>query len=237
MLEQAVYTLSAGSATQVVAPTVDAGHYLIKNLQPDEDLGELSRQGYTYAVSRYFQIANNGTAIFSFTTGANGAQFDFWDFDSSGSSVIAELIEGATITTTGNAIPGYNLNRNESDAHQSELKAATALTGGTVVYSNYIGASNQASGGSSSSMVITLEPNTQYGFRFRDVGGNGTDVHVLIGWVEIYNGLQAVWLGTKDDSFVLRGGEEIKFRLFPNESVNAIGGHDGAKVAVIRQDV
>lgn len=236
MLQQAVYTLSAGSATQVVAPTVDAGHYLLKNIQPDEELGELSRQGYTYAVSRYLTIANNGTAIFSFTTPASGAQFDFWNFTADGSSVLGELIEGATITTTGTPIPGYNLNRNESDAHGSVLEGATALTGGTVVLSEYIPASNQAAGGVGSNKVMTLEPNTEYGFRFSDIGGNGSNLHIQIGWVEIYNGLQAIWLGTKDNSFVLRGGEEIKFKLFPGEAVDAIGGHDGAKLTVIRQD-
>lgn len=236
MLEQSVYTLSAGSATQVVAPTVDAGHYLLKNLQPAGDLGEYSRQGFTYAAQRYFPIANNGTAIFSFTTGASGAQIDYWDFQSSTSAVIGELIEGATITTTGSAIPAYNLNRNDSDAHQSVLIGASALTGGTVVYANYIGASNQASGGAVSNNILTLEPNTQYGFRFRDVGGNGTNLFVLIAWIEIFNGQQNIWLGTKDDSFVLRGGEEIKFKLFPGEAIDATAGHDGAQLAVIRQD-
>lgn len=236
MLEQKVYTLSADESTEVIGLTLDAGHYALKNLQPAGDLGEYSRQGYAYAVQRYFSIANNGTAIFSFTTGSTGAQFDFWNFQSSNSSIIAELIEGATITTTGAAIAGYNLNRNESDAHNATLLAATALTGGTVVYANYVGASNQATGGAQSNMIVTLEPNTEYGFRFRDVGGNGTDVHILIGWVEIFNGQNDIWLATKNDSFVLRGGEEIKFKLFPEETIQATSGHTGAKLAVIRQE-
>lgn len=235
MLTQNVYTVGT-AATTVVAPTLDAGRYILKNLEPSNNLGEFSRVGYTYAVERYFPIANNGTAIFSFTTGPDGAQFDFWDFNSSTSSVIAELVEGATITTTGTAIPGYNLNRNESDAHAATLLPATAITGGTVVYSNYVGASNQAAGGAQSNMIITLEPNTQYGFRFRDVGGNGTNVHILIGWVEKFNGLNDIWLGTVDNSFVLSGGEEVSMYLRPYETINATATRDGCKLAVMRQD-
>lgn len=235
MLTQNVYTVGT-AATTVVAPTLDSGRYILKNLEPANELGEFSRVGYTYAVQRYFSIANNGTAIFSFTTGANGAQFDFWEFNSSDSSVIGELIEGATITTTGSAIPGYNLNRNESDAHDATLYAATALTGGTVIYANYIGASNQASGGASSDMVVPLEPNTEYGFRFRDVGGNGTNVHILLGWIEKFNGLNDIWLGTPDASYVLSGGEEVSMYLRPYEVINATALRDGCKLAVMRQD-
>lgn len=235
MLSQSVYTVGT-AATTVVAPTLDSGRYILKNLEPANTLGEFSRIGYTYAVSRYFPIANNGTASFSFTTGANGAQFDYWQFDSSNSSVIAELVEGATITTTGSAIPAYNLNRNEADTYQSQLFAASAVTGGTVIYQNYIGASNQAAGGASSNTVITLEPNTQYGFRFRDVGGNGTNVHALIGWVEKYNGLNDIWLGTVDNSYVLSGGEEVSMYLRPYEVINATATREGCKLAVMRQD-
>jgi hypothetical protein len=236
MLTQSVYTLSAGSATQVVAPTVDAGHYLIKNLQPESDVGAYSRDGYVYAVSQYLTIANNGTAIFSFTTGDTGAQFDFWTFTATGSNVLGELIQGATITTTGDPIPGYNLDRNASDAHASVLRGATAATGGTVVLSEYAPASNQAGGGVASSKTVTLEPDTEYAFRFTDVGGNGAKLHVQIGWVEIYNGQHDVWLGAKGNSFVLRGGEEIQFKLFPGETIDAIAETDGARVTVVRQD-
>ena len=236
MISQQTYALNATTPTTVVAPTVDAGHYVLKNIEPESSIAEYARQGYAYSVSRYFSIANNGNAYFSFTTGSTGAQFDFWTFSSSTSSVIASLIEGGTITTTGSAIPGYNMNRNESDAHEAELLAATDITGGTVVYSNYVGASNQAAGGAQSNMILTLEPETEYGFRFQDVGGNGTDLHILFGWVELYNGYNDIWLGTPNESFVLRAGEEVKFKLFPQETINATAGHTGAKLTVIRQD-
>lgn len=234
MLTQNVYSIGTAVST-VVAPTVDAGRYVLKNLEPGEESGELAREGYLYTVSRYFNIANNGTAIFSFETGPQGAQFEYWEFDSSSSSVLASLVEGATITT-GSAIPAYNLNRNESDTYQSVLKGATALTGGTTILTQYIGASNQAAGGVATSTPVTLEPNTQYGFTFVDVGGVGTNVHINLGFAENYNGYNRIWLGTVDDSFVLNGGEEISMILTPYETINAVARRDGCRLAVMRQD-
>jgi len=234
LLTQSVYSIGTAVST-VVAPTVDAGRYILKNLEPAEEIGELARAGYLYSVSRDFTLPNNGTATFSFTTGDTGAQFESWEFNSSSSSVLASLIEGATITT-GSAVPAYNLNRNASDVYSSVLESATALTGGTVIYSDYVGASNQATGGASNSMPITLEPNTQYGFKFVDVGGNGTDVHINIGWAEKYNGYNRVWLGVVDGSFVLSGGEEVSRILQPYETINAVALRDNVRLAVMRQD-
>jgi hypothetical protein len=235
MLEQNVYTVGTATTT-VVAPTVDSARYVLKNLQPSPFMGDLARKGHIYSVGRYFPIANNGTAIFSFTTGDSGAQFENWEFNSSTSSVLASLIEGATITTTGSAIPAYNLNRNDSDAHAAVLIGASALTGGTTVISQYVGASNQAVGGSSQNIPVTLEPNTQYGFKFVDVGGNGTNVHIQLDWAEQYNGYNDIWLGTKDDSYILHGGEEISMYLRPYEIINATAGSEGCRLAVMRQD-
>lgn len=234
-LTQNVYTVGT-AATTVVPPTVDSGRYVLKNLEPISQVGDYSRQGYTYAVSRYQTIANGGTASFSFTTGDQGAQFDFWTFTAENSSILASLVEGATITTTGSAIPGYNLDRNDSDAHDAVLYAATAITGGTVVLSEYVPASNQSGTGMGSDKIVTLKPNTQYGFRFVDVGGNGTPVHIQIGWAENYNGYNSIWLGTVDDSFVLHGGEEVSMYLRPEETINATALRDGCKLAVMRQD-
>jgi hypothetical protein len=235
MLEQNVYTVGT-AATTVVAPTVDSARYVLKNLQPSPFMGDLARKGHLYSVSRYFPIANNGTAIFSFTTGASGAQFEHWEFSSSTSSVLASLIEGATITTSGSAIPAYNLNRNAADSYDAVLIGASALTGGTTVLSQYVGASNQAAGGGASNTPITLEPNSQYAFKFEDVGGVGTNVHIQIDWAEQYNGYNDIWLGTKDDSFLLHGGEEISMYLRPYEVINATAGSEGCRLAVMRQD-
>lgn len=235
MLTQKVYTLGT-TPTTVVLPTVDAGRWVLKNLQPAPIAGQLARDGHIYQVSRYFSIANNSSAYFSFTTGSSGAQIEFWKFAASTSSILAQLIQGGTITTTGSPIPAYNLNRDYPDTHAAVLLGATGITGGTVILSEYIPGTNQAAGGAATSMPLTLEPNTQYGFRFQDVGGNGTNCHIQIGWAEQYNGYNQIWLGTPDDSFVLRGGEQLDLSLFPYETINATAGSENVKLAVVRQD-
>ena len=236
MLTQATYTLSATTPTSVVAPTVDAGHYLLKNIKPKASGEDYSRSGYVYQYGNTFSITAGSTANFSFLTGPTGAQLEFYEIATNVSDIKAELVEGATITTTGNAIPAYNINRNFGDNHQSVLKAATAVTGGTTVTMEFLTASNQAGSSEKFDKVITLEPDTEYGYRFTNVGAQTTTVFFEVAWSELYNGYHDIWLGTPQESFVLRGGEEIKFKLFPNESVNAIGGHTGARLTVVRQD-
>ena len=235
MLSQNVYTVGT-AATTVVAPTTDSARYVLKNLEPDQSLGDYSRKGYVYTVSQYFQIANNSSIYFSFLTGATGAQFNFWNFSSTTSDVLASLIEGATIVTTGSAITAYNMDHRYPDDYTAVLKAATSITGGTVALSEFVGGSNQAAGGMTSNKVVTLKPNTEYGFRFQDVGGNGTNCHVQIGWVEYYNGLTDIWLGTPNQSYVLHGGEQVSMYLRPYETINATAGSSGRKLAVMRQD-
>ena len=235
MLEHNVFSVGTATTT-VVAPTVDSARYVLKNLQPSPFMGDLARKGHIYSAHSYFPISNNGTAIFSFTTGDTGAQFEFWQFDSDGSSVIASLIEGATITITGSPILGHNRHRMYSDAHNAVLQGASALTGGTVVITEYVGATRQASGGADTNIPVTLKPNTQYGFTFVNVGGNGTNVNVELDWAEQYNGYNDIWLGTPDESFVLHGGEEILMTLRPQETINATALVDSCKLAVMRQD-
>jgi hypothetical protein len=230
--------VSVGTAgVTLVPPTIDAQDAWVENLQPAMDMTEMSRDGYAYAVSRYQTIANNGTAIFSFTTGETGAQFGFWSFTADNSSILASLVEGATITSTGTAIAGYNLNRNESDAYDAVLEGATAMTGGSVVLSEFVPASNQAGGGETSAKVITLRPSTEYGFKFVNVGGNGTSVHIQIGWTEKYDRYNDVWLnGTAGSAVRLRGGEKVQFELRQSEGLTATAIRDGVQVAVMRQD-
>lgn len=230
--------LSIGTASvTVAAPTIDAQQLWVENLEPSNELGDFSRNGNVYAVSQNITISNGGTAIFSFTTGDTGAQFDFWTFTAKNSSVLGELIEGATITSTGTAIPAYNLNRNEGDTYDSVLEGATALSGGTTVLSEYVVASNQSGGGAQSNKIITLAPNTEYGFRFTDVGGNGTPLHIQIGFVEEYNGYNDIWLnGTAGNSVRLRGGEKLLIDLQQGEGMTGVATRDGVQLAVMRQD-
>ena len=230
--------VTVGTAVTTIAlPTIDAQNLWIENLEPPNTLGGLSRDGYTYMVSKDLTLSNGGTALFSFTTGPTGAQFDYWQFDAATSSVLGELIEGATITVTGTAVPAYNLNRNLSDTYSAVLEGATAITGGTVILTEFIGASNQAAGGASSSKIVTLEPNTQYGFRFTDIGGTGTKLHIQIAWVEKYNGYNDVWInGAAGSAVRLRGGEKIQLQLQQVEGITGVGIRDGLRVAVLRQD-
>lgn len=231
-----VFTIGTAAET-VVFPSVDTQRILFENQEPDSSLGQYSRDGFAYIVSRQITISNGGTALFSFTTGAAGAQLDFWDFEVENSSIRGELVEGATITTTGAAIPGYNLNRNFADDHDAVLIGASAMTGGTVVLSEYIGSSNQSSGGAISNKLVTLEPETQYGFRFIDVGGNGTVMHLQIIWVEKYNGDNDIWLGgVVGEGVRLRGGEKVELTFYQGESMQAIATSLDNQLAVLRRD-
>ena len=233
-----ISAITVGTAgVTVVSPTVDAQKVWIENLEPSNNLGDFSRDGYTYIISQYITIPNAGTALFSFTTGATGAQFDFWDLQSETSSMLGELVEGATITTTGTAVPAYNMNANFPDDYSAVIQSASAVTGGTVIISEYSPASAQSSGGAYSGKIITLQPNTQYGFRFIDKGGTGTKAHIQIGFVEKYNGYNDVWLNGPVDSAVrLRGSEKIQLDLQQGEGITAIARRNNVKIAVMRQD-
>ncbi len=107
--------------------------------------------------------------------------------------------------TTGSPIPAYNLNRNDSDAHQAVLKAATSITGGVTISSEYVSATNQSGGQMSSTKIHTLEANTEYGFRFTNQGSQTTTVHFQLGFSEHYNGYNEIWLDTIDNSLCSQG--------------------------------
>jgi len=230
--------VTVGTAVTTIAlPTIDAQNLWIENLEPDNNIGSFSRNGYAYAVNQYFTLANNGVARFSFTTGETGAQFDYWQFDADGSSILAELLEGATITTTATAVPAHNLNRDFADDYEAELVTASAITGGTVIMAEFIPSSNQSGGGAISNKIVTLKPNTQYGFRFTDVGGNGPKAFVQIIWIEKYNGYNDVWLnGSAGSAVRLRGGEKVQLQLQQVEGITGVATREGVRVAVMRQD-
>lgn len=233
MLTQAVY--SVGTATQtVVSPVNDYAKYVLKNLQP-ASIPEYARDGYIYLVNAQFAITAATPVMFSMVTGATGAQFDFYSMATDTSPVFVELIEGATIVTTGNAIPGHNLNRNYSDSHLAVLKAASLITGGTTISTEFLPASNQSAGQMSSTKIHTLKPNTEYGFKFTNQAAQTTAVHFQLGFSEHYNGLNNIWLGTANESMVLRAGEELVMELLPLTTINASSLIDGNKLAVMRQ--
>lgn len=234
MLSQAVY--SVGTATQtVVEPTHDFARYALQNLQP-KTVDEMARDGFIYIVAQTFTILPGASANLSMTTGPFGAQLDFYTILSDTSTVLAALIEDATITVTGSEIPAYNLNRKHSDTYAAVLKAATAIVGGTTVSSELVTASVHAGGTMSSEKVHTLKADSNYGMRFTNQGNQATTVFFQLGFSEQYNGYNTAWLGTPNGSFPIKPGESLVFDLQPYETINATALQDSVKLAVLRQE-
>lgn len=234
MLSQAVY--SVGTVTQtVVAPTHDFARYVLQNLQP-ANVDEMARDGYVYLVGQQFSIPAGGTVSLSMATGTYGAQLDFYDIVTDTATITASLIEDATITVTGSAIPAYNLNRNKSDSYESVLKAASAVSGGTTVSQEFVTASIHAGGAMSSQKIHTLKPLSNYAMRFINTGNQTTNVFFQLGFSEQYNGYNTAWLGTPNGSFPVKPGETLVCDLNPNETINATALHDSVKLAVLRQE-
>ena len=230
--------VSVGTATVTLAsPTIDSQAIWLENLEPSGEISDYSQEGYQYCIDTLISISNGGTALFSFTTGDTGAQLNHWEFVTTVSDVYGELIEDATITTTGTAVAGHNHNRNFADDYDAVIETASALTGGTKLVAELVTGSNQASGGVDSGKIITLKPNTEYGFRFTNTGGQITSFHGHVGWVEKYNGYNDVWInGAANESVRLRGGERIQFDLQQGEGLTGEAIRDGVQVAVMRQD-
>lgn len=236
MLTQNVY--SVGTATQtVVAPTNDFVTYVLKNLEPSIANKEYSRQGYTYNIHSTFTVARSTSVSFTVLTGSTGLQIQFYEIISSASDVKAELIEGATVTVGTATVPSYNINRNYADDAEAVFNNVVSFTGGTAVVAEYITASKAGGGGMATEKIITLKPNTRYVFRFTEQTGSADPVVFFeMGFTEKYNGYNAIWLGTVNNSFELRAGEEIKFNLLPLETINATSLIDSNKLAVMRQE-
>lgn len=231
---QAVYSIGTATTT-VVAPTHDYAEYVLKNLQPNTP-EELARDGQIYLIGQQFSISSGGTVAFSMVTGNTGSQFDFYQIVTETSSVIASLIEGATIVTNGNPIPAYNLNRNKSDTHKAVLRQATSVTGGTVISSEFVTASVHGGGDMASNKIHTLKPSTQYAMRFVNQGNQATNVFFQLGFSEQYNGYNEIWLGVADQSFVIRPNESLHMTLNPNATINATALTDFCQLAVLRQE-
>lgn len=225
------------STTKIVDTSVDSQIVVVKNLQPGTNSTDYAREGYLYVVQQQFTVAQAASSSFSVTTGSTGLQIEFFEIVSTVSNVKAELLEGATITTTGSAIPAYNLNRNGSDAHNATFFAASAVTGGTVVSAEFITADKHAAGGGKgAAKIITLEPSTQYALRFNNQGNQDTSVFVQIAFAEKYNGYNDVWLGgTVGNGLRLRGGESMQLPMIQGQTLSAIALSDN-EVGVLRQD-
>ena len=233
-ISQSTVTVN-GTATMIVAPSIDTQHVMLTNLEPGETADQLMRHGMVYEIGQKFTLSNGGTAAFQITTGDTGAQFQYYEIDAVSSSVYATLLEGAAFGSA-TAVVAHNVNRNFPDDYTSELTGATAVTGGTVIASEYVPAANQGGGILLNTNIYTLEPNTSYVMKFVDNGGNGTKVHFKLGFAERFNGYNDVWLGGVNESMRLRGGESVSFDLYAGESINASTSGLDCKLAMTRQD-
>lgn len=231
-----VVTVSTGG-TLVVAPTTDAQRVWLENLEPFGEPGEYARQGYQYLIDQVVSIGAGASVYFSFTAGTTGAQIDTWDFTSNTSDVLGQLIENATIVTNGVTVQAHNFNRNDSDTYSSVLQGATSITGGTAIVQELVTASKSAGGGINSSKVITLKPNTQYGFKFTNQGNQTTSFHIQVGFVELYNGYNDIWInGLNNQTIRLKGREKVQLQLEQAEGIWASSIRNGTKIAVMRMD-
>ena len=230
--------VTVGTAVTTIAlPTVDAQNVWIENLEAGDDNASKVRAGNIYAIGQKFQVSGSDDVYFSLLTGSKGIQFDYYRIVSENHNVTAELIEGATVTTTGNEIPAYNLNRNFPDTYESEFKAASAVSGGTVISREVIIASGSTGGVFESSKILTLKPNTQYAMKFDNTESGTTEMFLEIGFSEIYNGANDVWLnGAAGSAVRLCGGEKVQLQLQQVEGITGVATREGVRVAVMRQD-
>lgn len=230
------YTVGTASGI-VVGMSADAQVAVLQNLEPANTSDAYARQGYLYLLQREFSITSPGTAIFELTTGDTGLQIESYELISTLETVKGELIEGATVGTTGAAIPAYNVNRNESDAHNAIFTAGTSVTGGTVIAAELITADkHSASGGMASGKIFTLKPNTDYAMKFVNRGNQTTSVLFQMLFSERYNGYNDIWLGGDVDNAIrVRGGETLTLPMIQGQTLSAVSQTD-SQLGVLRQD-
>lgn len=232
------YGVTVGTAsTPIVGMSADSQIAIIQNQEPTASIEQLARDGYLYNVAQRFNVLSPGTVSFGIATGPNGLQIEGYEIVSQTEAIEASLIEGATVSTTGAAIPAYNLNRNESDAHVSVLKAATAVSGGSAVSKEYLTADkHSSSGGKGATKILTLKPSADYAFSFVNLGNQTTQVFFQVTFSEKFNGLNDVWLGGSVGTGVrLQGGQTIQLPMIQGQTLSAVAEADN-QVGVLRQD-
>lgn len=230
------YTVGTALA-QVVADSPDSQEVWLQNLAPLNRSSDYAKEGYAYLIQREFTVASPGTAVFEMATGANGAQIDFYEIISTTDNVKAELVEGATVGTTGSPIPAYNLNRTSSDSHDAVFTAGTSISGGTVIAAEYITADKHAaSGGNASGKIFTLKPSTDYGLKFVNQGNQNTTVFFQMTFAEDFNGHNDIWVGDAVGTGVrIRGGETVHMSLIQGQTLSAVASQNN-QLMVTRQD-
>lgn len=223
--------------TTLIAPENDSQKVWIQNLEPLSDTDEYARAGFLYSVSEKFALASPGTVTVNIATGSAGLQIEYYEILSDVSNVTATLIEGATVTTSGAAIPSYNLNRNVTTPAVATFASASTVTGGSVIATEYLTADKHAAGGGMGSQKIyTLKPSDDYVMSFVNNGNQATNVFLSLGFSEKYNGLNQVWLGSSAGSAVtLRGHEMIQLDVRGGEEIVAVSDGGTNTVVVMKQ--
>jgi hypothetical protein len=232
------YTVSVGTASvPIVGMSADAQYVIIQNLEPVSDPDAYARAGYLYLAGGTVTLGASGTALFNLATGPAGLQIEGYELVSNAETVYAELIEGATVTTTGAAVPSYNLNRTEADDAQAVLTAASTVTGGSAISTELITASKQGGGGGMIvSKIHTLEASSDYAFRFTNLTNQETLFFFQVIFSEKFNGQNDVWLGGEaGTSFRLRGGEHVALPMIQGQTLSAEA-EESALVGVLKQD-
>jgi hypothetical protein len=222
---------------KVVTDSADSQDVYLQNLEPLASPESYARAGYLYIVAQRFTLPLAGTALFSVEVGASGLQIEGYEIVTTEQTVFAELVEGAAVTTTGAAIPSYNLNRNEADDAASVFKAATAVTGGSAISSELVTGSKIGGGGAMIiSKIHTLEASTQYAMRFVNQTQQETDCYLQIIFSEKFNGQNDIWIGDAVGTGVrLSGGDTQVMRLQQGQTLWAVSEEDN-ELMVTRQD-
>lgn len=223
--------------TTLIAPENDSQKVWIQNLEPLSDTDEYARMGFLYQVSQSFSVASPGTVQFNIATGTAGIQIEYYEIISDTEKVTASLIEGAIVTTSGAAIPAYNLNRVVGGTPNATLASAATVTGGTVIASELVTADKHAAGGGAGSYkIFTLKPSQNYVMRFVNDGNQATGMHLNLGFSEKFNGYNQVWLGSSAGSAVtLRGHEMVQLDVRGGEQITAVSNGGTNTVVVMKQ--
>ena len=145
---------------------------------------DLAKRGLVYLLSQFFTVPAVSSVSFALETNGKEVQFEFYDLTSADLPVNAQLLEGPTFTKFGSAIPGRNLNRNYSDGHTSMLTSASAISGGTVIASELIGAGTKVGGVFSTQRVHILRNDFDYVMTFSNADNQPTRCHINLGWSE-----------------------------------------------------
>ena len=145
---------------------------------------DLGKRGLVYLLSQFFTVPATGSVHFGLATNGVEVEFQFYDITTVRGVIQAELIEAPTATLFGPEIRGRNLNRNYPDAQTVTLRAASGVSGGTVVASELLGGQTKAGGQLAQSKIHTLKPEETYVMAFYNSVNQSSLTHLNLGWSE-----------------------------------------------------